>query len=88
VVDGVLVSKFSIYSSFSLRNGPLLSKILLSFLKQLYFKMTGIRIRICIQTGRYLRTGYDSFPTSEWSIGIMVAVHNGPNYSIHHKNYD
>jgi len=46
---------FIIHSPFALRNGPLFSKILLSFWKQLYFKMAGIHIKICRQTGPYGR---------------------------------
>jgi len=52
------------YSPFALRNGPLLfSQILLPFWKQLYFKMTGIRIKICICRQTYLRTASRSFVT-------------------------
>jgi len=43
------------YAPFALRNGPFLSKILLSFWEQLYFIMTGMRIMICRQTDPYGR---------------------------------
>jgi len=50
-----LSSKQQNYSPFALRKGPLFSKILLPFWKQLYFKMTGVRIKISRETGPYGR---------------------------------
>jgi len=49
-----IVSQFKkIYSPFAFRSGPFFS--FLSFWKQLYFKMTGIRIKICGQKSAYGR---------------------------------
>jgi len=59
------------YTPFAVRNGPLFSKILLSVWKQLYFKMTGIRMKISRQTGPSGRVPQNRvwfFPNSEWSI--------------------
>jgi len=58
------------YSTFALRNGPLFP-IHLSFWKQFYFTMTGIRIKICRQTGPYGRVPQNRFwfvPNGGWSI--------------------
>jgi len=47
-----------------------------SFWKWLYFKMTGIRIKICRQTGPYGRVSqnqFSFFPNCEWSIAAFTS---------------